>query len=227
MQNIIHIYSSDSSDIHISRTEILRYLQYRSGNDTSGADSLIDECISEFQSAAEYKACYIKTPIHFSGDDTIDFGFMRVKSRSLGINMKNCSEAYVFAATVGIKAERLLTKYARISPSRAFIHDSVGSAAIEAFCDTLNGALRLDTENSGRFLRPRFSPGYGDFPLAHQSELLRALDTPRKINLVLTDSLMMVPSKSVTAVIGIADTPNKCRTKNCESCSQEDCLYRK
>lgn len=227
MENIVHLFSADSNDIHIKRSEILRYLQYRTGNDTSDTDSLIDACIAEFKAAAEYKACYLKTPVHLSEDNIIDFGFMRVQSRSLSINLKNCREAYTFAATVGVKAERLLTKYNRISPSRAFIHDAVGSAAIEAFCDAVNASLRLDTENGGRFLRPRFSPGYGDFPLKHQTELIRTLDTSRKINLVLTDSLMMVPTKSVTAIIGISDTPNSCRTKNCESCTQKECIYRK
>ena len=227
MGNIIHLFNADSNDIHIKRSEILRYLQYRTGNDTSAADSLIDACIEEFKNTAEYKACYIKTPVHLCGNNIVDFGFMKVQSRSLSINLKNCKEAYAFAATVGIKAERLLAKYNRISPSRAFIHDAVGSAAIEDFCNALNASLRLDNEKNGRFLRPRFSPGYGDFPLEHQTELIRALDTPRKINLVLTDSLMMVPSKSVTAVIGISDTPNSCRTKNCEDCTQEDCKYRK
>lgn len=226
MENIIHLFSADSSDIHIKRSEILRYLQYRTGNDTSSADSLIDACIEEFKAAAEYKACYLKTRIQFTQDNVIDFGFMSVQSRSLYINLKGCREAYAFAATAGVKAERLLAKYSRVSPSRAFIHDAVGSAAIESFCDTLNASLRMDNEKTGRFLRPRFSPGYGDFPLGHQTELICALDTPRKISLVLTDSLMMVPSKSVTAIIGISDTPNRCRTKSCESCTQEDCKYR-
>ena len=57
----------------------------------------------------------------------------------------------------------------------------------------------------GETLRPRYSPGYGDLPLAFQQDLFRALDCERRLGLTLTDSLLMVPSKSVTAIIGMKE----------------------
>ena len=56
--------------------------------------------------------------------------------------------------------------------------------------------------DSGLAVRPRFSPGYGDLPLALQREVFAALDCPRRIGLTLSDSLLMSPTKSVTALIG-------------------------
>ena len=52
------------------------------------------------------------------------------------------------------------------------------------------------------FFKPRFSPGYGDLSLEVQKEIFSLLDCPRKIGVSLGDSLLMTPSKSVTAIIG-------------------------
>lgn len=54
-------------------------------------------------------------------------------------------------------------------------------------------------------LKPRFSAGYGDLPLEVQKDIFRVLDCPRKIGLTLNDSLLMSPTKSVTAIVGIED----------------------
>ena len=55
----------------------------------------------------------------------------------------------------------------------------------------------------GETLVPRYSPGFGDFPLSAQREILSVLDAARAIGVSLTDTLLMVPSKSVSAVIGV------------------------
>ena len=55
----------------------------------------------------------------------------------------------------------------------------------------------------GETLVPRYSPGFGDFPLTAQREILSVLDAARAIGVSLTDTLLMVPSKSVSAVIGV------------------------
>jgi cobalamin-dependent methionine synthase I len=62
----------------------------------------------------------------------------------------------------------------------------------------------------GESLTPRYSPGYGNFPLDAQRAILDLLDTPRKIGVSLTGTMLMVPSKSVSAVIGVTPslTPN-------------------
>ena len=55
------------------------------------------------------------------------------------------------------------------------------------------------------YLRPRFSPGYGDLPLALQADVFWALDCTSKIGVSLSESLIMSPQKSVTAIIGISE----------------------
>ena len=73
-----------------------------------------------------------------------------------------------------------------------------------------------------------FSPGYGDLPLDTQKELVQVLDMHRKIGVSLTDSCLMVPSKSVTAILGISDTKRDKRENKCDFCNnRQKCIFRK
>lgn len=224
---MIYSYFLDSQEVKITKKEVYRYLGYGKIFPSDEVSVLIDECVDEFNKFVNYKACYTKVDISIDEqNEIIDFGFMQVKSHSLVINLRGCKSAYIFAATTGAMAERLIMKQNRLSPLKGIITDSIGSASIEDFCDLLNKMLTDLASESGKFLRPRFSCGYGDFPLEFQPEILKFLDSSRKIGLNITDNLMMTPIKSVTAVAGISDLPTKCRT-GCVNCEKTDCEYRK
>ena len=107
------------------------------------------------------------------------------------------------------------------------ILQAVAAAMIETCCDEVNDALRRTAEQEGLYCRPRFSPGYGDFSIEHQRDFSRLLDTPRKIGLTVTESCLLAPIKSVTAVIGLSETPQPCHRKGCEECGKTDCAYRR
>ena len=148
-------------------------------------------------------------------------GFMKTESKSLAGNLKNCRTAYVFAATTGAAVQRLIAKNSLISPLKGIVTDSIGSAATEAFCDYINLSLG-DTD----FLRPRFSPGYGDLGLDCQKLLLERLNAKKNIGLALTDGGMLTPVKSVTAIIGLGEDKNKCKNpKGCMVCNRINCPY--
>ena len=146
------------------------------------------------------KACYEKYPVSLNGDE-VNLGFTTLNSLSLAKNLKNCREAMVFAATLGIDTDRILGKYSMISPSYANTLQAVGTVAIESFCDVLTGYF---FQKEGK-LCPRFSPGYGDLKLEIQKEILNELEARKNIGLHLTDSLIMIPSKSVSAIVGIKE----------------------
>ena len=55
----------------------------------------------------------------------------------------------------------------------------------------------------------RFSPGYGDWALEEQKILFPVLDCAHAIGLTLTESCMMAPVKSVTAVMAITEDDEK------------------
>ena len=80
---------------------------------------------------------------------------------------------------------------------------AIGAERIEALCDSLCEELKSSLKTEGKTSKPRFSPGYGDLPLSFQKDVFRVLEPEKRIGLTLNASLLMSPTKSVTAIIGI------------------------
>ena len=177
------------------KSEILRYAQAK--GETPELDLIIDECIAEVSDKLVYKVCYGEFDISVD-QPNIDFGFMKVTSKDLSKNLKDCKRTVVFGATVGIELDRLILRYGRISPVRALIFQAIGAERIEALADAFNNDIKEKYVTV-----PRFSAGYGDFSVYKQTDMFNVLDCGRKIGLTLNDSMMMSPTKSVTAIIGI------------------------
>ena len=186
---------NDTSLLQINKNEALRYLGVKKEDEVTGA--LFNECERDLRRLSQPKAVYIKTDIAVN-DDEIDFGFMKVNSTKLAKNLKECGEAYIFAATLGIGLDRHFQRLSAVSQSRAMVFSALASALVESFCDYVNEEIV-----KGKEARPRFSCGYGDFCLEHQGDILNALEANKRLGICLTDSCMMIPVKSVTAVIGI------------------------
>ncbi len=140
--------------------------------------------------------------------------------------LKDCSEVVLFAATLGVEAERFLQRAQIRDMAQAVILDACADSAIENVCDHF--CEDLASLAAPRFLTDRYSPGYGDLPLSHQRVIFDVLDVTRRIGVTLTDSGLMLPQKSVTAMIGISDQPQKHHSGNCMGCSMYlHCIYRK
>lgn len=210
----------------ISRKEILRYLGYGKQESEEPVMELVEECVSELFKAEAFKYGYREYPLTVSGQ-TINAGCFQTESKSLARNLLDCNAVIVFAATLGIGVDILIQKNSRLQMSKAVVLQAVAAAMIEAGCDEVNQALKEEYEQKSLYLRPRFSPGYGDFPLECQKSLLMALEAGKRIGITLTDSLLMAPSKSVTAVIGVSEIPRFCSIKGCELCDKADCIYRR
>jgi len=188
----------------ISEKEILRYAGCKRDADEATL-SLMRECLAEAEKVLEYKICYAHAEV---GVNTIDctVGPLSVRSAHLAKNLSGAHEAVIFAATVGAKLDRLIAKYMRISPSRALMLQAIGAERIESLCDFFNDDIKKEKKALGKFTHPRFSPGYGDLPIEIQKDIFRALDCPRKIGLTLNENLLMSPTKSVSAIIGIGNS---------------------
>ena len=191
---ILHIMSFPEPPL--DRREALRYAGARELPPEQA--SLFDECVAELLPLLSYKVCWRFFHIAANGDE-LDLGFVKVTSKSLSANLAGCGKLLLFAATVGIAPDRLVAKYGRISPVKALFCQAIGAERIEALCD----AFCNEIASQEGTLRPRFSPGYGDLPLELQSQIFSVLDCNRKIGLSLTSSLLMTPTKSVTALAGI------------------------
>ncbi|MGN1002580.1 MAG: vitamin B12 dependent-methionine synthase activation domain-containing protein [Oscillospiraceae bacterium] len=137
-----------------------------------------------------------------------------------------CHQAVLLACTLGAAFDaRLLAAQAR-DMARAVILDACGSAFVESGCDAAE--QEIAARFPGRYLTDRFSPGYGDLPLSLQPAICGTLDTPRRLGVQVTESCLMTPAKSVTAVIGLSDVPQPARIRGCAFCSMRDtCQLRK
>lgn len=139
--------------------------------------------------------------------------------------LSGCDGTVVLACTLGAQFDALLRTEQARDMSGAVILDALGSALVEAGCDAAQEefAPRLP----GKFFTDRFSPGYGDLPLDLQPALCGLLDTPRRLGVTVGESLLMNPCKSVTALIGISDTPQPARVRGCVFCAmRERCRLR-
>lgn len=145
---------------------------------------------------------------------------MKIRSRSLSINLRGCDSVYLMASTLGIGPDRLIARASVNRMSRAVIYQAAAAAMIEAWSDEVNSRIIQEAAKEGLFCRPRFSPGYGDFSLAYQSDFARILRIQKEIGVSLTESMLMMPSKSVTAVIGLSRRDEKCVLHGCEVCSK-------
>ena len=192
------------------RGEILRYAGAKEL--LPDIDRLIDECIEEAKDKLIYKVCYGHFPL----------SFMKLKSERLTKNLSGCKSIVLFAATVGIGLDRLIARYGKISPAKALIFQAIGAERIESLCDEF---CRFAECEYG-YTKPRFSPGYGDLPLEVQKDFFRVLDPSKRIGLSLNESMLMTPSKSVTAIIGIADEETT-EKKSCITCNKIDCIFRR
>ena len=180
----------------VSRREVLRYAKAKESSD---CEALLDSVTEETSGIFTYKVSYAVLDLRTS-EDSVDFGVFRAESKSLTKNLDGCCRAIVFGATVGLSIDRLIAKYSRLSPARALILNALGAERIEALCDAF---VRDMEKEYGKGLHPRFSPGYADLPLSFQRKIFDLLDLPKKIGITLTDSMLMSPTKSVTAFIGI------------------------
>ena len=213
--------------MEISRREVRRYLGYGKNEGDETVNALIETCIEELAGAAACRHISRAYPLAQLSDGALDLGVLTVQSKSLSRNLKDCSQVILFAATLGAGVDLLLHKYTRLQISKAVVMQAAAAAMIEEYCDVENRRIKEEYEAKGLSLRPRFSPGYGDFPLESQRQITQALETPKRIGVVLTDSLLMAPSKSVTAVIGVSEKPYRCEIKGCEVCEKADCAYRR
>ena len=179
--------------------EVARYA--RTVQDDPAARALFASVWEEAEGVFTPRAVFCECPLRTEGD-RLYIGGITLTSGMLSRTLAGATRALAMAATVGPMIDRLILRYSRLSPARALMLQALGTERIETALDVLCADL---TTEYGYPLTPRKSPGYGDLPLSLQRDLFALLTPERRIGLSLTDSLLMTPSKSVTAFIGICD----------------------
>ena len=113
------------------------------------------------------------------------------------------ADVVFLCGTIGAEFDAWQRRLSVLSAADALLSQRIGLAAVEKVMDGLEGEAKSEVEAEGRKLLPRRSPGYGDLPLSLSRRILEELDAPRRIGVSVTDSDLLVPSKSVTAICEI------------------------
>lgn len=207
--------------------EAVRYLGYGRHAVDEATLNLIQDSFEELEQAAKARIVYRIFLVSALGDDRISIGQMEIKSKSLAKNMKGCKEAVLLGATLGTGVDILMRRASLTDMAKAVVLQACAAAMLEEYLDERQEEIAGELAGEGKYLRPRFSPGYGDFSIKHQGEILSMLEAPKKIGLTMTEGCMLTPVKSVTAVIGISTSKEPCHRKGCEECGKKDCMYRR
>lgn len=147
------------------------------------------------------------------------------ESRDLDHHLRHCTEGFLYAVTLGAETDRLLRRWTVQSMAKA----AVGQAVCAVWLDELSAdycAGLLPQLGAGEYLTPAFSPGYGDWDLRAQEKVLALLQAPKRIGLTLTGGGMLVPEKSITALVGISDRQEESCGQKCMRCQKKDCPFR-
>lgn len=112
-------------------------------------------------------------------------------------------DVVLLCGTIGSEFDTWQRRLSALSAADALISQRIGLDAVEKVMDEMEKRLRKEVEVEGRKLKLRRSPGYGDLPLELSREIINRLDATKKIGVSITDSNLLVPSKSVTAICEI------------------------
>lgn len=207
----------------IPRDEVLRYLGGAPEIPELGrlVDSVLEELPREVCPRSAVRRVSLQT-----GEDFVEILGLRLLSRALASSLAGCESGYLIAATLGTQADMLLRRYMAVDLPRAAVVQAACAAMLEAFLDQLCGQLNADERENDLFLLPRFSPGYGDWDLREQGKIFALMDLPRRLGVTLTQSFMMLPEKSVTALAGLGKAPH-CPQSSCGNCEKTDCAFRR
>ena len=208
----------------ISRTETLQYLGCHDREIPEELKADLNRCEQLIMKTAKPRAVW--KLFRLMPDSSLGGTDFVLQGRDVPELLHDCDQVILMAATLGTEAEVLLRRSQLRDMGEAVILDATASAAIENVCNNLCEDLAIRFQP--KYLTDRFSPGYGDFPFCQQRDFFAALDITRKIGVSLTESGLMLPQKSVTAIIGLSDRQQPRRQRSCESCSMSaTCRFRK
>ena len=215
--------------IFFNKNEALRY--FRAQSDDKQAEAAVDVAYEKLKNELQprYTVKKFGCSVDGEGDSSVpsivklDNGTV-FHSKALARYVGDAKELFLFGATLGSRVDIALRRMALTSVAEAGAGQAVAAALIETYCDDCCAELEKQLPE-GKQLKWRFSPGYGDWPLEEQKILFPVLDCAHTIGLTLTESCMMAPIKSVTAVMAITETAAQANSK-CLHCSKTDCEFR-
>lgn len=229
------IYNTPLLDIDIAETR--RYAGLRKSEFPQAA---IEEACIEARILAQPKGTWDIYPYDHATQTVLSDKPFTIAGAKIGKHLSGCTQVIILAATVGDAIEEAVTEYfSKGKYAYSTILDAAATAAVEQVADSMEKYIQSQIVKKGLAMRWRFSPGYGDWPIEQQPDMLR-LSNAKSIGMSLTDSMMLTPRKSITAIIGLYnqetvtakcdhmnDNNLRAQVHSCNQCDKKDCLARK
>ena len=208
--------------MRINRNEVFRYMGEK-GNEPSAEILNEVECIcSKMEKLADPRYVYKLFTPQFDGD-TVIIENNHFVSKNLVRHLAGAEKVAVLAGTLGTSCDLIIRESAVLGTVKLAAAQAAGAAMLEQILDSACADIEKE---AGMFSLPRFSAGYGDLALEYQWDILALCDATKRIGITLTDNMMMIPTKSVTAFVGLKSQP--CSHKiACRECDKKDCDYRR
>ena len=211
----------------IDKKEVLRYLAYKNQHIDEKLNNLIDECMAEIKSISKPKYVYDIFSINKDDGFTLENTNFILEGENIKGYLKNSAKCAVMVATLGNMVDFKIKYYEKISLTRALILDACATTYIEHICDGVEEEIKGIARKEGKNITFRYSPGYGDFSIEVQSNILNILDANKRVGVTATESSILIPRKSVTAFIGFQIKEEE-KIDKCLSCNKyKSCSFRK
>ncbi len=211
--------------MEIRRREVWRYLGYGGNAPQPEEQQKIEAVIAQLERTVTPRHIYLEKPCCVEKGG-VEIEGIRFSSALLARNLAGCQGVILMAATLGAEADLQVRRYQARSMAEAAIAQAVCAELLECYLDGVCQEIAGEKEKAGLFLRPRYSPGYGDLALEAQRDFFALLDCRRRLGVSLTDGNMMTPTKSVTAFIGLSHTCRRGEKSGCQACGKQDCAFR-
>lgn len=217
------------ADLKVDIEEVARYLGYKGGKMDFETMVAVEEAQQKLADIATAKFTYRRFSLERHGE-TLELANTNFALTGFDIKalLAECDACLLVAVTLGISVDGLIRKSQIVDMAEAVVADACASSMVECLCNDVEAQLKADYAQENLYFTDRFSPGYGDMPLECQSGFCQLLESSKNIGLTVSTSGIMLPAKSITAVIGLAKKPQKMKLKGCEYCSfHGDCQYSK
>ncbi len=219
--------------LQIDKKEVLRYLQYKNQNLSNNINEEIDNCINRTKEIINPR--YVFRTYFIEKQDINNKKIVYLKDSNIKFESEDiyklfdkCDECILISATLGLEIEKEIRKLTYTNLSKGLIIDACATTAIEEVCDILQDNIERELLKENKHITMRYSPGYGDLSIEKNVDIINILNSQKEIGLTVTDSGIMIPRKSVVALIGVSKKGIKREKKSCDNCSNKhNCKYKK
>ncbi|MFO7820290.1 MAG: hypothetical protein R6V17_08665 [Halanaerobacter sp.] len=216
----------------IPKSEVKRQLGYSEETVSNPKiEELITAAIVEAEEIIKPRGNYLRLEEITIEDDRLNLGTQDLifQSQDIAKLLANQEQVVILAVTLGPKLEEQVDDlFTADEFTKATILDAVGSIAVEEAANELQKKIATEAKELGLpSLTMRYSPGYGDLGLEIQEDLLSLLQG-QKLGIETNESFLLIPQKSITALIGLGEEESTAQPKcdfDCKNCEYDSCIY--